>query len=88
MTDRTSSRSQRDYGRLVRRPLSLLAHLMLFVLALFGVVFSFANYPWLAVCLALLILLVVGDGERRRAKARRERDRARRRLSTDTSWRT
>jgi protein involved in polysaccharide export with SLBB domain len=65
--------------------LSLLAYLALFVLGLFGVVFSFANYPLLAAGLVLLILLAIGGGERRRAKARRERERARRRLSTRTS---
>jgi len=85
---RASSQLPRGYGRLVRRPLIILGYVMLFALALFGVVFSFANYPWLAACIALVILLVIGDGERRRAKARRERDRARRRLSTETSWRT
>jgi len=75
---------QRDriLGRLARRSLVVLAYVGLVLLGLFGIVFSFSNYPLLASGVGLLVLVGIGYAERGRAKARRERDRARqRRLS-------
>lgn len=41
--------------------------LVALVLGAFGVVFSFANYPWLAAGIVLLILLVAVYTERKRS---------------------
>jgi heme exporter protein D len=50
------------------------------VLGAFGIVFSFANYPWFGIAVALLILLAIGYSQRRRriAQKTRRRQRARR----------
>jgi heme exporter protein D len=49
------------------------------VLGAFGLVFSFANYPWFATAVVLLIVLAIGFSERRRriAQETRRRNRAR-----------
>jgi uncharacterized membrane protein YqjE len=60
---------------------NLLAYLLLAVLGLFVLVFSFANYPWVAGGLVLLVLLAIGTAERRRRAVRRKRERRRRRQS-------
>jgi heme exporter protein D len=50
------------------------------VLGAFGIIFSFANYPWFGIAAALLILLAIGYSQRRRriAQKTRRRRRARR----------
>lgn len=58
----------------------LLAYLLLLVLGLFGLVFSFANYPVLATAL-LLLLGGIGSADRRRRRRRRERVRRRQRAA-------
>lgn len=73
----------------LRRFLRLAGWLLLWatvlVLGLFGIVFSFANYPWFGIGIVLLICLLVGYSERKRRERRawaerlRERNRARRR---------
>jgi hypothetical protein len=37
----------------------LLAYLLLLLLGLFGLVFSFTNYPWLATALLLALLVAI-----------------------------
>jgi hypothetical protein len=45
------------------------------VLAAFGIVFSFANYPWFGTAIVLLTLLAIGRSERRRRIAHEARRR-------------
>ena len=43
------------------------------LLAAFGIVFTFANYPWIGAALVLLTLLAIGYSERRRRIAHETR---------------
>jgi flagellar biosynthesis component FlhA len=65
--------------QLMRRVGSVLFWAGVLVLGGFGVVFSFANYPWFGIGVVLLILLLAGYRERRRRTAQKARDTARRR---------
>jgi heme exporter protein D len=47
------------------------------VLGAFGMVFSFANYPWVESAVVLALLLALGYSERRRRIARAARRRRR-----------
>jgi hypothetical protein len=58
-------------GRLAGRSAILLAYLVLLILGLFGLLFSFLNYPWLAIGLLLLLLLAVGKAKRQRRRTQR-----------------
>ena len=49
------------------------------VIAAFGVVFTFANYPWFGVSVVLVTLLLVAHWERRRRQNQRASESARRR---------
>jgi hypothetical protein len=49
------------------------------VIAAFGVVFMFANYPWFGVGVVLVTLLLVAHSERRRRLNQRASESARRR---------
>lgn len=64
-------RQPRLVERLLRRGGSLLLWAGVLVLAAFGIVFSFANYPWFGTAVVLLILLAIGYSERRRRIARK-----------------
>ena len=61
--------------RLLRRGGSLLLWAGVLVLAAFGIVFSFANYPWFGTAVVLLTLLAIGYSERRRRIAHEARRR-------------
>lgn len=62
---------------MARRAVSVLLWAVALVLGLFGIVFSFANYPLVAVGLVLLIVLLAGYWERTRRVEQHERDAAR-----------
>jgi heme exporter protein D len=47
------------------------------VLGAFGIVFSFANYPWFGTAVTLLILLAIGYAQRKRRIAQKTRRRQR-----------
>ncbi|HLY87267.1 MAG TPA: hypothetical protein VKO84_12280 [Gaiellaceae bacterium] len=79
------------HGRFLRRVGSVLIWSAALFLGLFGIVFTFANYPWLGVGALLLLALLAAHSERRRrerraARAERARERSRaehRSLSND-----
>ena len=58
--------------------ISVLSWALVVVLGTFGIYFSFANYPVVAVALTLAIVVLVGHSERNRRQRRRAVDRARR----------
>jgi hypothetical protein len=74
---RRSERLRLRVGRLVRRVVSVLTWAGGLALAAFGVVFSFANYPSVAISVVLLILLAIGHSERRRRQKWNAWERAR-----------
>jgi hypothetical protein len=65
-------------GRLLHRVISVLAWTTFALLAAFGLYFSFANYPALAISVAAVALLL-GYVERKLRRRQREFDDARRR---------
>ena len=66
-------RQPRLIERLLRRSGSLLLWVCGLVLAAFGIVFTFANYPWFGAAAVLLTLLAIGYSERRRRIAHQAR---------------
>jgi hypothetical protein len=74
-----SERQQPLLKRLPRRIGSVLLWAGLLLIAAFGVVFTFANYPWFGVGVALVILLLTGYSERKRRARQEAREMARRR---------
>jgi hypothetical protein len=69
--------------RLVRWTGSLLLWAAVVVLGAFGVVFAFANYPWLGIALVLLLVVAIGYAERRRRRIAYENRRRRRAQRSD-----
>lgn len=70
---------------MVRRVVSVLSWTVALVLGAFGIVFSFANYPWFGIGVVLVVVLLIGYAERTRrtkqqaTEAARMRDRTSRR---------
>jgi hypothetical protein len=79
----TTQHRRRPLGRGLRRARSVLFWIGVLLLAVFGIYFSFANYPLFGTAVVLLLLAVTGYSEqRRRTKHKalvtaRRRDRAR-----------
>jgi hypothetical protein len=67
------------HGRLLRRVGSVLFWTAVAVLGIFGLYFSFANYPWFGVAVVLAALLLIGYSERKRRATQRAAETARRR---------
>lgn len=78
-TTLTPEPRRRSRGRFLRRAGSALAWLAALVLGLFGIVFTFVNYPWIGVGMVLLLFALVGSSERKRRERRARVDRARER---------
>lgn len=57
------------------------------LLAVFGMYFSLANYPWFSAAVALLILLRIGYSEQKRRGTQKAKEAARRRdrMTPETS---
>jgi drug/metabolite transporter (DMT)-like permease len=70
--------------RFLRRVGSVLYWAGALVLAAFGIVFAFANYPLVAVGIVLVLLAVIGYADRQRRVKQRESERARRRARART----
>jgi membrane-bound ClpP family serine protease len=75
----TSKSPQPRQRRVLRRVGSALVWAVVVLLGAFGVVFSFANYPWFGASVVALFLLLVGYSEQTRRRAQRAREAERRR---------
>ena len=64
--------------RVLRRLLSVLAWAPVVVLGMFGISFSFANYPAFGIAVTLCALVLIAVSERSRRQRTRLADRARR----------
>jgi hypothetical protein len=68
--------------RLLHRVISILAWAAAVVLGVFGIYFSFANYPAFGIAVTLSVVVLIAYSERGRHQRQRTADRARR-LSRD-----
>jgi hypothetical protein len=68
--------------RLLHRVISILAWAAAVVLGVFGIYFSFANYPAYGIAVTLSVVVLIAYSERSRHQRQRAADRARR-LSRD-----
>jgi membrane-bound ClpP family serine protease len=73
----TSESPQLRQRRFLRRVGSALFWAAIVLLGAFGIIFSFANYPWFGATVVVLILLLLGYSEQKRRTAQRAREAAR-----------
>lgn len=73
----TSKPPQPRQRRMLRRVGSAVFWAAIVLLGGFGIVFSFANYPWFGATVVLLILILVGYSEQKRRRTHRAREAAR-----------
>jgi hypothetical protein len=64
--------------RVLRRVLSVVSWAAVVVLGMFGLSFSFANYPAFGIAVTLSALVLIAHSERSRRQRARSADRARR----------